>query len=596
MSISRRSTTGCSLCKAKRKKCDETKPRCLRCLASGSPCAYEYMESPESDRHRVRRTRPGPRTVGTRAQNSPAGSTDRNIVSLSPPTISEGSTLFAHSALFETWTDTNSNSIPYWGAVDPYISPVTSQLLADSNPSSTSLDSISPPFDMTSAASNSISQEMTILWDEESDHDPEGVQLLLCPAPTLDKNARDNALPFVLCCYSQWALVKVFEPLKLVHTMREQVNAQFSSEATRTRTILIANVMDMFAKNLAIDQTRKSILTHLVLDVQQNEVGFLATPPSLVPGLDRQSAMHTLDTMLEVRVHVTQEIDSLTNQARQIFSLQIATQSIDTCLQSMDYAAPVFRRACSEAPGQPVNLANIVLQSDLNLRHFATVDIIQSVTTGLPTYIQYEVPFSLELCEIIYQVQDTIGLQWLHGFPDQFILLFAWIISLREIPGAGHNIELVTWIETNLPRIRIAVDESGDPLLRIGRTVVQECWRFAVLIYLYMFLCEVDAHDPRVIRAQKGFMRLVRGVKPGRNPDAYLFTPMIIAGVATTTTQDQDTLRQRIFGVRECAERGTVGNDVMLELEDVWARTRDEGRPAVWSDLRVACFRVTGRH
>ncbi|KEP47794.1 putative fungal Zn(2)-cys(6) binuclear cluster domain protein [Rhizoctonia solani 123E] len=581
MSASRRSTTGCFSCKARRKKCSETKPQCLRCAASGTTCVYEYIEYPEADRHRVKRTRPGPRTSLGRAtsQNNSASPSDISIASSSPSEISGDSTSLA----LATWSngfDPNWNHVPTT-LFQSSISPVASQLLSDFDPIDSSLtlpEFALLPADVALAASVSTLQEVPIVRDEDGDEDidPEGVLFPLYPTPALDKNAKSNALPFVLHCYSEWALVKVFEPLKLVYTMREQVMAQFSSENTRTRTILIANIMDMFAKKLAVDDNRKTILNHLVLAGQQSGVYFTVTPPSSMPDWDRQNAMRTLDSMLE------------------IFSLQVAIQSIDACLESLDYAAPIFRRACSEPPEQPVNLANLVLQSNLNLRHFATVDIIQSVTTGRPTYIQYEVPFSLELCERIYQVQNKIGLQWLHGFPDQFILLFAWIISMCEMPG-GNNAELIAWVETCVPQIRIALDESGDPVLRIGRLVVQECWRFAVLIFLYMALGQAHADDPRVIRAQKGFMRLVRGVKPRRNPDSYLFTPMIIAGVATTLAQDQDTLRQRILGVRECAEPGTVGNDVMLELEDVWARTRDQGRPAVWSDLRLACFRVTGR-
>ncbi|EUC56352.1 fungal zn(2)-cys(6) binuclear cluster domain protein, putative [Rhizoctonia solani AG-3 Rhs1AP] len=503
------------------------------------------------------------------------------MTSSSPSAVSEDST----SLGLATWSNEFSlnwnHDAPQGVDVSlfrPSIPPVVSQLLSGFDPinSSFTLPELAMlPVDVVLAVSDSTFQEIPIVQDE--DNDPEGVRLLLCPTPALDKNAKSNTLPFVLHCYSQWALARVFEPLKLVYTMRDQVITHFSSETTRNRTILIANVMDTFAKKLAIDDSRKTILNRLVLDVQQSGAYFTATPPSSVPNWDRQNAMHTLDSMLET------------------FSLQIATQSISACIQSLDYAAPVFRRACSEPPEQPVNLANILLQSNLNLRNFAIFDIIQSITTGRPTYIRYEVPFSLELCERIYQVQDSIGLRWLHGFPDQFILLFAWIISLCEVPRAGNNAELVTWIETNLPHIKIAVDDSGDPVLRIGRMVVQECWRFAVLVFLYMVLGQAHAHDPRVIRALKGFMRLVRGVKPGRNPDAYLFTPMSVAGVAATEAQDQDTLRQRILGVRECADPGTVGNDVVLELEDIWARARDEGRPAVWSDLRIACFRVTGR-
>ncbi|KAH7345467.1 fungal-specific transcription factor domain-containing protein [Rhizoctonia solani] len=590
MATSRRSTTGCTLCKTRRKKCDETKPQCLRCIASGNDCVYEYVAHSEGDRHRIKRTKPGPRAtsgLSRGSRDSPASPSDTNLAS-SISTASEDSSIYPHSTLIRSWGDEiypDSNHVVPRGVVSSLslspMCPIPLYVPSGLEPvdiSPISQDLVLPSTALIPATSGSISQETMIPWVEDDDNDPEGIRVILFTTPTVDRNARENALPFVLYCYSQWALARVFEPIKLAHVMREQVVSQFSSEATRNRAILIANVMEMFATKLKIDSTRKCILDNLVSDVLASGSFFTDTPPSFVPALDRKNAMCTLDNMLE------------------IFSLQIATGPITSCVQTLRCAAPVFRRACSEPPGQPVNLPNILIQSNLNLRNFATLDIIQCITTGLPTCIQYESPFSLELCERMHQPLHHSGLQWLHGFPDQFILLFGWIISLCETPGASNNIlEVVAWIENNLPRIRVAIDESGDPLFRIGRMVVQECWRFAVLIYLYMALCGADAHDPRVVRAHKGFMRLIRGVKPARNPDAYLFTPASIAGVATVDDEDRETLRLRIFGVHECTERGTVGNDVLLELEDIWARTRDEGRPAVWLDLRIACFRVTGR-
>ena len=97
-----------------------------------------------------------------------------------------------------------------------------------------------------------------------------------------------------------------------MHAMREQVITQFSSEDTRIRTILIANVMDMFAKNFTIDGARKSILTQLASDVTQSGATFMATPPSFVPALDRQNAIRTLDNMLEVRPFSYQNFTALT--------------------------------------------------------------------------------------------------------------------------------------------------------------------------------------------------------------------------------------------------------------------------------------------
>ncbi|KAH7334525.1 hypothetical protein B0J17DRAFT_110905 [Rhizoctonia solani] len=186
------------------------------------------------------------------------------------------------------------------------------------------------------------------------------------------------------------------------------------------------------------------------------------------------------------------------------------------------------------------------------------------------------------------------GLQWLHGLPDQFMMLFAWINSVCEIPGASADPKLITSIETEILQVKIALDQSQDPGLRIAREVVREGWRNATLIYLYMVLGGADASDLRIVRAVKNFMRLVNGIKPERNPDTYLANPMIIVGVAARKERDRHTIRSRILNVPECSKPGTAGYDAVLELGDIWTRTKNEGRPAVWADLRIASYMVTG--
>ncbi|CCO35090.1 hypothetical protein BN14_09204 [Rhizoctonia solani AG-1 IB] len=329
--------------------------------------------------------------------------------------------------------------------------------------------------------------------------------------------------------------------------------------------------------NSKLDNKRVTILASLDVEIRKKSRGFISTPVSSVPQLDRQTALATMNGMFE------------------ILALQAQTRPFAVGLRLLDDIAPVFRRACPESPGERVNLPNILLNPDFNLRNFAASDIMISVTTGQPTYLQYEVPFSLDLCERMSKAKSENGLQSIYGIPNELIMLFAWINSLCEEPGAGQNLGLVSWIEDNLWKIKIADDQSSDPLLRIGRMAVQECWRFAVIVYLYMALCEADSSDPRVIRAQKGYMRLVRGIKPGRYPDAYLINSMIIVGIAITEERDRETLRQRMYKVWEWMEPGTTGNDAIMRLEDIWTRTRVERRPAVWTDLRIASRKVLGR-
>ncbi|CAE6523015.1 unnamed protein product [Rhizoctonia solani] len=519
MATFHRSTTGCTACKNRRKKCDEGKPQCRRCLVSGIPCSYDFIVHPSNVTHLIERTRPAPRPI---AELLAKLSSDRTpLDSVTPP--SSGHLAPSSSSFYA-----NSNSPGAWGSQTPNINLTTScgeiadvpspigfmnhrQLLSHPNPTGPS----GPSQRLTGVSRNSLvhptgltpqatwSSDHGYEMDEEVD-DPEEIYAILCMPPTMDRNVKENTLSFVLQCSTRSSEPFVFE-------------------------------------------------------------------------LDKQDAMRILDNTLE------------------IMTLQLYTQSMAACIQLMEEAAPVFRCACPGPAGQPLNLSNILLESGLNLRHYASIDIMTSALTGRPTFFKYHVPFSLELCEQIFQSQESSGLHWLHGVPDQFILMIAWINSLREMPGASTDSGLISQIERDLSQIRISGTHQGDSALRIGRMVVQECWRYAVFIYLYMALGKADASDPRVIYAQKQFMRLVKGIKPGRNPDAFLVSPMILAGIATCKERDRNMLRQRVLNLREYTTPHTSGNDAWMQVEDVWTRTGIERRTPVWSDLRIACFRISGK-
>ncbi|CAE6481125.1 unnamed protein product [Rhizoctonia solani] len=406
----------------------------------------------------------------------------------------------------------------------------------------------------------------------DGEYDPEGIQALLCTTPTMDKNVPDNSLPFVLQCYSQWAIVMIFEPLEMVHGIRERVIQRFSSEDTRIKAILMANIMRGFARNLVVDKKGASILRHLAVNLQKRGLYYTTKLNRPILDVDREGALCMLDYTFEV------------------LTLQLHSQPTTIFIQSLDYVAAIFRCACPDLPGKPINLAALMLGSNTSLRWFACLDVLHSILSAKPTHFQYDVPFSIELCN---QVQASASFQAVQGVPDQLIMFFAWVNSLCETP-AGDSPEVIAWAEEILPQIRFAGGETGDALLRIGRMAIQECWRYAAYIYLYMALCGSNAHDPRVVRAQRGMIRVINGMKQGRNPDLFL-APMMIAGVVALKDTHRNIIRQRYLGVREFSERGTALNECILQLEDIWRRTSDEDRPAVWADLRIAFRRVTGK-
>jgi hypothetical protein len=101
---------------------------------------------------------------------------------------------------------------------------------------------------------------------------------------------------------SQWAVVRLFDPLEVVQGMRDRVVQRFSSEDTRIKTILLANAMKEFAQHLVIDNKSARILTTLGLDVQRAGSYFTAKLSKSVVDVDRQRAMRVLDCAFEVRV------------------------------------------------------------------------------------------------------------------------------------------------------------------------------------------------------------------------------------------------------------------------------------------------------
>ncbi|CAE6504858.1 unnamed protein product [Rhizoctonia solani] len=640
--MSLRSITGCYTCKTKRKKCDETKPECLRCTRNEAECNYEYI--PPTGKSKRQRTRQAPRATSDQekkpgerqlsltqisehtndpeAHNSLGGlfggpfdlssgfpvSLDLNWESLLqyssspsasiPPRDTLNIQVFpsqsTHMVSQQSSTPGNLtpaqaslfNALFSLGATSPhpstsfpphfepnYCEPHTSGYNLNGSPRSVSRELVlNPYFRPPQRISASISHNEF----EQDEGDLEDVQKILCPLG-LDRNVGSNTLPFILQSYAQWISLVVFDPPKMVHQTKEMLVYQFEeSLISRFRLLLIARLMRMLLRSRTLEGAVKRTLGLLRGEVYRNVAAYQAREWATGEA-ERERASTALDNTLE------------------LISLQLAITPLSSTLQLLKATASVFLAACP-AP-HPPHLSTILLEPGINLRHFAAMDVASSVVTGIPLLCRYHVPWSLDLCDKIIKKREDQGLQWLLGIPDQFTLLFGYLGGLKEdADAAGTTVDprIIEQVEEDLKNIPIIMCESKDPALAIGRMVVQECWRQAMSIYLYMALCGAHALDPRVEKAQKGFMGLVNGVKPGRNPDGFLIIPMMVAGVATTKLSHRQTMSSRILALSECALSNTAGNDSLRMIQDIWARTESEGRSARWEDLREACRRVTG--
>ncbi|CAE6479846.1 unnamed protein product [Rhizoctonia solani] len=453
----------------------------------------------------------------------------------------------------------------------------------DTTPASPRIHSIPTPHFSSASSSSSSSRSP---WaspdvdddtsDTSDDDDRDNAKQIWCSSPAMDSSIPTNSLPYVLQSYANWLNYTTFDPLKLVYPTKECVVVKFAScQESRTKIILIANAMSMLRKTR--NPRGVSLVSMLASQVHET-VSLFKSKCLVTPGSEQQNARAALDHIVEL----------------QILGVQLYSSSLSAIIRLLEDTAPVFRAACPEPPTQLVSLPNLLLGPWVHLRYFVVTDVTLSLITGRPMFFRYDVEFSLDLCERMIQQKTNFGLNWMHGMPDELVLLFAWMNNLREETQLGIPLteEIVAQIESDIMGLQIVPSKAADPMLKVSRLVVQECWRQVAYIYLYMALYGAHAQDPRVEKCVKAFMKLVNGTAPGRNPDAFLVIPAVIAGIAATKSKDRETLRRRMAGLPEC-KPGTCRHDSMRVLEDVWSRTTSEARPPIWEDLRVGCLRIS---
>ncbi|CAE7167723.1 unnamed protein product [Rhizoctonia solani] len=403
---------------------------------------------------------------------------------------------------------------------------------------------------------------------DDQDDDPEKLRESLYDVLVLDRQVESNTVSFVLQSFVSWMSRFLFEPTRVITLVRKAIirGRTFGPE-NHHEMLRVANIVFTVAKSTDYDfDPFMDLYNHHLKDI----------------------------TSVRARVNLTREMAVATMESwHEFISIMWKICSFASVLKTMGLYASIFRRACPESDQELVNLPNALTTTEINLKLFATLDILISVIANRPMFFRYDLEFSSSQQEKLLCSEDSPGLRWLYGVPDRLVVTLARMNTLYEDFGGCVDQGTVLELEKEISACVFTVSPVAlDPVLMLGRIVVQECWRLVAFVYLYMGLCGANSADERVVKAQKTFMNILGGVKPCRNPDSFLIVPMMVVGVATTSHTDQTILLSRIWGVAECNKQGTVGNDIFRIINDIWTRTRN--RPAVWSDLRFACLKVTG--
>ncbi|KAF8606104.1 hypothetical protein BDV93DRAFT_520961 [Ceratobasidium sp. AG-I] len=202
---------------------------------------------------------------------------------------------------------------------------------------------------------------------------------------------------------------------------------------------------------------------------------------------------------------------------------------------------------------------------------------------GTPSLVQYDAS-DYPIVPVVVR-----PLEWVHGIPEELIVnlvqINSWRASNPGIPNANDWLELELRALAWIPRTTelMGEDLSEDSYKVVSRMAVQETWRHTVLIYIYMGMCLVDSHDPRVQHSVRQILQLM-DVLSGSQLDVHLFLSYLVAGVAARYEKQRAAVRDKIdsfFGTRVWLLPGAEFTRV---LDHLWHGVAAGGAPVTWDD------------
>ncbi|KEP44955.1 putative fungal zn(2)-cys(6) binuclear cluster domain protein, partial [Rhizoctonia solani 123E] len=135
-----------------------------------------------------------------------------------------------------------------------------------------------------------------------------------------------------------------------------------------------------------------------------------------------------------------------------------------------------------------VNLRRCLTALDVQLKCYACLDVLQSLITHRPMFFRYTSDVLSPQEEHIMKSSKGTGLRWMYGVPDQLMFTLAKMNGLFEDFGNRVSPEKIKELEQEITACRpvVSIGCEEDPILNLGRIMVQEAWVMAARVYLYM--------------------------------------------------------------------------------------------------------------
>ncbi|CAE7145503.1 unnamed protein product [Rhizoctonia solani] len=479
---------GCLNCQVRNKTCDRSRPTCKRCAQTGVACeGYQPEARSLKHSHALSRAKSSsnlpfifPSAASHQAPLFDAPTNTLGQIPYPPPEsvpfASYTTAIPQDTSLFVPNPDPLSLGLsPASSSNTTYYSPQASnspgQSLSPSDVASypSPQKSLTPEFATPAFFNHSSqaipSQSWPALDDDSDSDDPEDVKEALTNVLAIAGHPESS---LVVNYYSLWMIRFLFEPLRGIPTARDIIIQGFARGGeVLWRMILLANIAGQVLGTTPYDIDNPPYFSTLYSHVLQR----LATARTYFEpsrDMDRAYALGAIEQTFEL-VCVLCKVGTLSD-----------------IINLMQHAAPVFRRACPDSPEKLVNLPSLLTTIDISLQSYVTHDILLSMLTHRPMFFRYDVTYPHYLSDASFTTEDGPGLRWLYGVPDWLMVILARMNTLLEDYGSCLDPGVAKGLEEEIRSKRTIVAGGVDPSLSMGRIVVQESWRLAALIYLFM--------------------------------------------------------------------------------------------------------------
>ncbi|QRV82466.1 Fungal specific transcription factor domain [Ceratobasidium sp. AG-Ba] len=228
-------------------------------------------------------------------------------------------------------------------------------------------------------------------------------------------------------------------------------------------------------------------------------------------------------------------------------------------------------------------LAHALLPPRHEIGRFIFMDNIFNHSFGLPPLVEYDTSHP------VIQSASSYPTEWVHGCPTRFMFSIVRINQWRarhkeQIDSPWNEIEEDTWAWRPTGVSSSSSKSQGS----ITQVAVHEGWRYALLIYLYMGMCGVNSHGPRVQSSVRQISRLYSAVKPESGGGMHFTAPVQIAAVCTQREVDRARFRALISQPMHNKMWLLRSMNFAGVLDYLWQGVAANGGPVTWEDYVTA--------